>query len=155
MRILPLFFLSLIVLIGSCSEPVGFLDSLVLKTLDGEEIEINSYENKIVILNLWATWCKPCINEMPDLVNMQKQLTDDFVLVLASEEDLSRIGSFVDHYKFDLNFVRLESGLESIGVTLLPTTFIVAKDGRLIDTVVGSRKWDSDEQISELKNLVK
>ena len=140
----------LIGLISCQSEKDMFISKIKLADLKGETLDKEQFKNKIVILNLWATWCKPCIKEMPDLVEMQNQLPDDFVLVLASDESLEKIQQFIERRPIKLTFVQTQTTVESLGVYSLPTTFIIGKDGQLLETLVGARKWDSQEQIEEL-----
>ncbi|SNT18228.1 Thiol-disulfide isomerase or thioredoxin [Ekhidna lutea] len=132
-----------------------FLSKIKLTDLQGQTLDSEQFENKIVILNLWATWCKPCIKEMPDLVKMQNELSDDFVLLLASDESLEKIQQFTERRPFDLTFAQIQTSIESLGVYSLPTTFVIGKDGQLLETLVGARKWDSPEQIEQLKTYQK
>jgi thiol-disulfide isomerase/thioredoxin len=132
-----------------------FLSKLNLTNLDGESLDSEPFKDKILILNLWATWCNPCIKEMPDLVEMQNELPDDFVLLLASDEALNKIQTFTEKRAFDLKFLQVQNSIESLGVYALPTTFIIGKDGQLLETLVGARKWDSHKNIEQLKTYLK
>ena len=136
------------------AEPT-FRDKLKILTLQGESLNKDQYENKVLILNLWATWCGPCIREMPDLQEMQTELPDDFVLLLASDEEPEKVKRFIENNSFELDFVRLNNSIESLGVYSLPTTFIVGKDGELVDTLVGAREWNTPEQIENFKNYLR
>ncbi|MEP5612378.1 MAG: TlpA disulfide reductase family protein [Cyclobacteriaceae bacterium] len=131
----------------------SFKSKLKLANLQGEELQ--QAPDKILILNLWATWCAPCIREMPDLVEMQKLLPDDFVLLLASDEEPERVNRFLTNSSFDLEFIRINNSIESLGVYSLPTTFIVGKDGELLETLVGARNWNDEELIKNLKKYLK
>ncbi|MEQ8556320.1 MAG: TlpA disulfide reductase family protein [Cyclobacteriaceae bacterium] len=137
-------------LISCQPEEDTFISKIKLADLNGESFESEQFKNKIVILNLWATWCNPCIKEMPDLVKMQNDLPSDFVLILASDESLEKIQQFTGRRPFDLTFAQIQTSVETLGVYSLPTTFIIGKDGQLLETLVGARNWDSTEQIEEL-----
>ena len=145
----------LIGLISCQLEKDTFISKIKLADLKGETLDKEQFKNKIVILNLWATWCTPCIREMPDLVKMQNELPGDFVLLLASDESLEKIQQFTERRPFDLTFAQNKTSVESLGVYSLPTTFIIGKDGQLLETLVGARKWDSPEQIEQLKTYLK
>ncbi len=145
----------LIGLISCQPEKDTFISKIKLADLKGETLDKEQFKNKIVILNLWATWCTPCIREMPDLVKMQNELPDDFVLLLASDESLEKIQQFTERRPFDLTFTQIQTSVESLGVYSLPTTFIIGKDGQLLETLVGAREWDSPEQIEQLKTYLK
>ena len=143
-------------LIASCQpKKETFFSKIKLADLQGQALDSGQFENKIVILNLWATWCAPCIKEMPDLVKMKNELPDDFVLLLASDESLEKIQQFTERRPFDLTFAQIQTSVETLGVYSLPTTFIIGKDGQLLETLVGARKWDSTEQIEQLKTYLK
>ncbi|MEQ8471472.1 MAG: TlpA disulfide reductase family protein [Marinoscillum sp.] len=145
----------LIGLIACQPEKDTFISKIKLADLKGETLDKEQFKNKIVILNLWATWCTPCIREMPDLVKMQNELPGDFVLLLASDESLEKIQQFIERRPFDLAFAQIQTSIESLGVYSLPTTFIIGKDGQLLETLVGAREWDSPEQIEQLKTYLK
>jgi len=132
-----------------------FIEKLNLSTLDHEPIQMSAYKDKILILNLWATWCKPCIKEMPDMETMMTQLPEEFELLLASNEDVDRIKKFRESKQWDLNFVKLENSIESLGAYALPTTFIIGKNGELLETLVGARDWKSQETIEILTQIIK
>ncbi|MEP1033156.1 TlpA disulfide reductase family protein [Ekhidna sp.] len=139
---------------GKNEQEETFLSKIDLANLDGKSMESDQFQDKIIILNLWATWCSPCIKEMPDLMKMQNELTDDFVLLLASDEGSEKIQKFTQRRGFDLKFIQIQNSMESLGVYSLPTTFIIGKDGQLLETLVGTRKWDSPEQIEQLKTYL-
>lgn len=128
--------------------------SINLATLEGEPVNLSAFNTEIVILNIWATWCKPCIAEMPALVEMKKSLPDNMKLLLASEEPVDRQINFLEKRTYDLEFMKLNSSLSSLEVYALPTTIII-KEGKIIDRLVGARDWDTPEQIEELKAYLK
>ena len=86
---------------------------------------------------------------------MEKELPEDFVLILASDESLEKIQQFIERRSFDLSFTQIRTSVESLGVYSLPTTFIIGREGQLLETLVGARKWDSLEQIEQLKTYLK
>ena len=74
---------------------------------NGEVRSLNDFEGQTIFLNYWATWCGPCIKEMPDLMNAEKKLKDsDVSLFLVSDEDMSVISKFVDNNSYTLNFIK-------------------------------------------------
>lgn len=133
-------------------DPTRFRDALKLTDLKGDPITPDVYKDKTLILNIWATWCGPCIKEMPDLEEMQAALGDDFILLLASDEGETKIKKFVDKSDFNLQFIQIENSLESLEVYSLPTTFVVGSDGELKDKLVGARNWTQENQLEALKS---
>src|SRR5688572_8032630 len=97
-RLLAYFFSILIFLIGCTSKTKNSpekkkgaitLESIHLVSLSGKEIDLTELENKTVFINFWATWCKPCIQEMPTIENAQTMLKDkNVVFLLASNESI-------------------------------------------------------------------
>jgi len=129
--------------------------STEIKLVDLEGNDMNRKAGSILILNLWATWCKPCIEEMPALERLAKQLPDQFEVILASDEKPERIKGFVSRQSLALTFAHLPSGIDALGVYSLPTTLIIDADGEILQTIVGARPWDSPEQINQLLSLTK
>lgn len=123
------------------------LRSIKLVSLSGEDINVSELENKTIFVNFWATWCKPCIQEMPTIVNAQAQLQGkDVVFLLASNESVEQIENFKEKRKFQLRFVQVQN-LEALNIQALPATYIFNPQGKLIFSEVGYRMWDTPENI--------
>jgi len=134
----------------------NFADGVQLTDLDGNDIKLSDYKGKTIILNIWATWCKPCIKELPSMEVLQDNLDpNEFTLLFASDEEVKRINKFVDKNSYGLKFISLKSSPESLGIFSLPTTFIISQEGELLVTESGSKDWGSAESIQEIKNLSK
>jgi peroxiredoxin len=134
----------------------NFANGIQLAELDGKTIKLSDYKGKTIILNVWATWCKPCIKEFPSLEVLQNNLDpNEYALLFASDEEVKRINKFIEKNSYDLNFISLVSSPESLGIYSLPTTFIIGKDGKILLIETGSKDWGSPESIQEIKNLSK
>lgn len=139
---------------NNTSTKLAFADKIELTDLEGERVSLTDFRGKTIILNVWATWCGPCIKEMPSLESMQKQLSsDDFVLLLASAESMDKIEGFKARFPFDFNYVQLNTAQESLGIYALPTTFIINDKGELIITENGMKDWNTPESIEQVSNL--
>lgn len=124
------------------------LESIKLATLSGEKIDMEQFKDKTVFINFWATWCKPCIQEMPTIENAQLQLKDkNVVFLLASNEDTKQIERFKARRNFQLEFVQVQN-LEALNIQALPATFIFNPEGELVFSEVGYRMWDSPENLN-------
>jgi thiol-disulfide isomerase/thioredoxin len=124
------------------------LESIKLVNLSGEKIDMDQFKDKTVFINFWATWCKPCIQEMPTIQNAQSQLKDkNVVFLLASNEEINQIESFRSRRKFELEFVQVQN-LEALNIQALPATFIFNPEGELAFSEVGYRMWDSPENLN-------
>lgn len=124
------------------------LESIKLVDLSGNAIDVTELEDKTVFINFWATWCKPCIQEMPTIENAQTLFKDrNVVFLLASNETVEQIEKFKSKRKFGLQFVRVEN-LEALNIQALPATYIFNPQGELVFSEVGYRMWDTPENIN-------
>jgi thiol-disulfide isomerase/thioredoxin len=118
------------------------LSRIQLTDLDGKVVSLSEMKGKVVFLNFWATWCRPCLQEMPGIMRLRDQLSDEeVVFYFASDEDKSRIKDFIEARKFNGNFLRIENP-EEVGIQALPTTFIYDKSGNKVYSEIGYKNWD-------------
>ena len=126
----------------------------LFQDLDGKAIDLSDYLGKRVVLNYWATWCVPCIKEMPSLIRAEKLLKkENYVFLLASDESLTKIQDFISKKKFELNFIKFNGSLAQQNIQALPTTFIYNTKGEKVEDILGAVEWDSKEMIKKLKNV--
>ena len=119
--------------------------------LDGTPVRLADFKGRVVVLNFWATWCPPCIREMPSLDRLQAALEDRGLAVLAVSIDrggakvirpfaerlgLERLGLYHDS-KAAL--------FKAFGVTGLPTTFLIDRRGQIVGAYPGAAEWDGPE----------
>jgi thiol-disulfide isomerase/thioredoxin len=118
---------------------------------EGTKVTLEKFRGKIVVLNLWATWCTPCVAEMPMLDRLQQQLEGVGVVVVAlsidrggpevvreffDEHEITHLGVYVDPT------MRAQSDVSAIG---LPTTIIIDREGNDRGRIVGPAEWDDAE----------
>ena len=117
-------------------------------------LNLSEYKKGKIVINYWATWCAPCINEMPSIKRAEEILEEyDYTFLLVSDETISKISSFKKEWNFDLKFIKSTKSFESLGVYAMPTSYIFDANGQLIETIVGAIEWDSEEMINKLKKL--
>ena len=132
----------------------GTDEGIQLLDLEGNAINLEDYRGKVIFLNFWATWCKPCIAEMPSIEKLSKELGEDgFVFLAASDEKMEKIQRFAEKYPFDFQYVQLKTNVYQLGLSVLPTTYIIDSEGEIVDKIVGAREWDSSESIDMMKSL--
>jgi thiol-disulfide isomerase/thioredoxin len=105
---------------------------------------MDKYIEKTIFLNIWATWCKPCFEEIPSIVKAQNLLrNENVVFLLASAETIEEIVTFRKLHTYPFNYVQIQNS-EELGVQGLPTTLIFNKKGKLVflnqGTAYGTRK---------------
>ena len=117
----------------------------------GRERTLKDWRGRVVLLNLWATWCLPCRKEMPGLDRLQAELGSDRFEVLAISADrkgLEGSKQFLDQIKvaklalYADPTVRITSTLKAVG---MPATLLVDRDGREVGRLTGPAEWDSPE----------
>ena len=117
---------------------------------DGQPIKLESFKGKTILLNFWATWCAPCVKELPSLDRLNADLGDEsFEVVLVS---IDRGGARVyKPFMEKLGITATGSAEDSKAALMramkapgLPTTYLVAPDGNILGRLVGDAEWDSD-----------
>lgn len=131
-----------------------------LRDLNGKEHSLSQYKGKVVLLNVWATWCYPCIAELPSLESLSKKLNGDKFSVLAVSIDQispKAVKQFAEKNNISFSVLLSPDGFfQNLYLTnSIPTTFIIDKSGAIVSRVPGAREWDSPEAVEALKELVK
>ena len=127
---------------------------------DGREMILEEFEGKTVLLNIWATWCVPCREEMPALDRLQAKLGGpDFVVVPLSvdREGLPAVKAFYEEIGLEALGIYVDrSGKAQRALTVLgiPTTLLVDREGRELGRTLGPAEWDSDEIVEFLRSVV-
>lgn len=136
-------------------EPIESLDQLRLKTASGTFIDWSDYKDKVVFINFWATWCGPCIKEMPSIERLKQKLSaEEVIFLFATEEDFQKIGKFKNKHSFNLTFVQQQTNLAHLEILALPTTFIFDKAGKLVFRETSVRQWDDQENVDLIKGYL-
>jgi thiol-disulfide isomerase/thioredoxin len=118
--------------------------------LDGKPIALGDFKGKFVLLNLWATWCQPCIKEMPSLVDLQKKLGSALTVVAVSEDHGGEV--IVKLFVEKLGLGTLKVGLDPKSTAVrafeargLPSSFLIGADGKVLGKVEGAADWSSEQ----------
>jgi len=129
---------------------------LKLKDLDGKEVSLADYKGKVVFLNFWATWCDPCLVEIPWLIDMQtKYAAREFTVVgvAMDDEGKSVVAPFIAKERFDVHGQQLPMGYPILlgtdeaadkfgGILGYPTSFLISRDGRIVTKFQGLKSSD-------------
>ncbi|MBM3178569.1 MAG: TlpA family protein disulfide reductase [Bacteroidetes bacterium] len=123
------------------------LSDIELYDLTGNAVNPDDYKGKRIFLNFWATWCGPCIQEMPSIAAARQILNGKPIeFLLASDEEMERILKFTEKKNFDLPFAQVRN-MDAFNINALPTTFIFDQDGNLEYTEMGARDWSTEEAL--------
>ena len=136
----------------------GATPLLKLKDLQGKTQDIADYRGKVVLVNFWATWCAPCIKEMPSLARIADKLAgEQFALLTVNfGENAKRVQGFIDKLGIALP-VLLDSDMIASKTWVdkgLPTTYLIGADGRIRYQILGELEWDSPEVEARIRDLL-
>ncbi|MBY0431621.1 MAG: TlpA family protein disulfide reductase [Rhodospirillales bacterium] len=133
---------------------VTFLDS------SGATQSLSRYRGKVVLVNLWATWCAPCIREMPSLDQLQRQLGALGFEVLALSQDRGGIDTIRKFYeKQSLKYLKpladpKGQAAQAFGARGLPTSYLIDSRGRMVGQMEGATQWDGPEAMALIKEVI-
>jgi len=127
--------------LSSESEKPQKLDNWTFTSIDGSSIRSDQFKDKIIVLNLWATWCPPCVAEIPDLVALQNEYADSIQIIGVSVDQTSpdQLSRFVKRKNINYPIVFSSTQLmEQLGsVKHIPTTFFIDVHGNVTDRFTG------------------
>ena len=130
-----------------------------LPSLAGSEMDLASQRGKVVVLNFWATWCPPCVAEMPALERLHQALGPEglSVLTVSTDEDEAALHRFVAERSLTLPVLKDPGGRVAAAeyrTTGYPETFVLDRQGRVLQHVVGPAEWDSAERLAYFRGLL-
>lgn len=139
---------------GSLPEDLAFVDE------NGNEVAFNSLKGQVVLVNLWATWCVPCVKEMPDLDRLSVEMADKPFRVLALSQDRGGAEAVSEFFATNgiehLDVVLDPRGAiaRSMGARGLPTSFVYDAKGTLRGKLEGIAQWDAPAVIAYFEHLI-
>jgi cytochrome c biogenesis protein CcmG, thiol:disulfide interchange protein DsbE len=132
---------------------------LELTDINKNRIKLTDLKGSVVLVNFWATWCGSCVDELPSMERLFKLLSVDpgFKMVtILYKDDLQQASGFMKQngFTFPVYINPDESGIKTFGLTGVPETFILDKQGLLRHKVIGPEDWDSPRVIEALRTLI-
>ena len=139
----------------------GATPSLVLKDTKGKEHDLAAYRGKLVLVNFWATWCEPCVEEMPSLEDLQDRFKGRpfAVLTVNMGESDAKVTQFLQSTLLrddglTVLYDRFGTAGKAWKARMLPVTFMVGEDGRIRQSLLGAANWTSPEVIKQIEQLM-
>lgn len=129
---------------------------VTLSGIDGKQVPLSAFRGKLVVLNVWATWCPPCRRELPSLQRLNRSLDERrFVIVgLSLDQDKVAVREYL-HDKGVTYANYLDRGMEIaknvLAMKVYPDTFFISPDGRFLGRVVGAIEWDNQRMLRALE----
>lgn len=138
--------------------PGSLAPEFSFKNLKGEQVRLSDYRGQVVLLNVWATWCRPCVEELPSMEKLYQELKDKgfTILALSIDKNESPVKRFVE--KLGLTFPVLLDPKNRITrlyrTTGVPETFIIDRDGIIKEKIIGARNWFTRQTVEEFKQML-
>ena len=131
---------------------------LLLPNMSDQFVDLHHYKGNVVLINFWATWCPPCVHEMPSMQRLQEKMQGKPFVILAVNmaEDKTAVKEFLAtkvRVDFPVLFDYNGKALQDWGVYAFPTSFIVDKNGLIRYALFGSIDWDEDEIVNKITAL--
>ncbi len=127
----------------------------VLVNHAGEVVNLSAFQDKVILLNFWATWCPPCVAEMPALQELYNDYKEKVVFLFVSNDPLGKVTQFANNKGLDLPFYAPQSNEPSeLSYSALPTTFVINKKGSIVMRKEGAASWNSSSVRKLLDELV-
>ncbi len=127
-----------------------------LRDLDGNETDLADIPERVVFVNRWATWCAPCVVEMPSIENLVRQLAEeDIAFLVVSNEPVETVAPFVEDKGWRVPIYtaeRVPPVFQSAGI---PTTFVLDETRRVVFSHVGGALWDAPASIEYFEGLLR
>jgi len=127
--------------------------------MDGKMVNLSDFRGKVVLVNIWATWCSSCVDEMPSMEKLYQKLKgENFEILAVSIDSLGEkvVASFMKKYKLTFPALIDSAGAIRMGyrTTGVPESFIIDKDGVLVKKIIGPLDWTKSETLHLFQRLI-
>lgn len=128
----------------------------ILQTDDDLPFALNEYRGKVIFLNFWATWCPPCVAELPEIQRAYEKHGEDVAFLLVTNQDRQVVESFMEKYGYALPVHYSRTNPPGVfQSSSIPTTFIISREGRIVTRKTGAVNWDSRATDKIFQELLK
>lgn len=131
--------------------------SWALLDLDDRPVKFSDYQGKAVFLNVWATWCPPCVREMPSIAALaaDPRMKDVAFVCVSADASSGTVKRFLEGKGWPMRVLRAPGLPEVFATEGIPATFLIAPDGKIVSREEGARNWHTPEVVSLLETLAK
>ncbi len=128
-----------------------------LKNANNETVNLEQSKGKVIFINLWATWCPPCVGEMPEIESLYQKYKDNenVEFYLISNENIDKIENFrtKKSYTFPV-YQSLQNTPDAFSSKSIPTTFVISKDKKIVIRKTGASNWGGKKMIEIIEKLI-
>ena len=133
--------------------------NFTLPDLNGKMVSLADYKGRVVLLNIWATWCRPCVEEMPSMEKLHQELKDEKFTILAvsiDESGAKAVQPFMKKHKLSFSaLIDIAGTINSLYQTTgVPESFIIDKQGRILEEIIGPRDWAAPGALKYFRSLI-
>ncbi len=145
---------------GNVQESLQPAPAFTLPDINEKKVSLSDFKGKVVLLNFWATWCGPCRAEMPSLNRLYAAFKNDGFVALAVSIDPSEkpVKSFVSEKGLAFPVLmdpEKEAYFDLYAVFALPTSYLIDRNGIIVEKIMGDREWDSPDMKNRISSLLK
>ncbi len=142
---------------GNHPERLGRPAPLFTVSDGNETIDLAKLRGRVVVLNLWASWCAPCVDELPSLLDLQHRMPELAIVAVSIDQNDLAYRRFLTQHHVDLTTVRDESARINAlyGTAQIPETYVIDRQGLLRRKFVSEQQWTSPEIMHYLEQLEK
>lgn len=149
-----LFWMGIPVFIAACNPYHIGWDELQVNTLDGKPFDLSTLKGKKIFLNFWATWCGPCLQEMPSIAAIKPEMeAAGFVFLFVSDESLEKLRVFQKRAPFPFDYYQYPRSVQSLGIRSIPQTYLINSRGEVIYAHGGMADWQREEMKALLRKI--
>jgi len=127
----------------------------IIKDEQGENVPLDHFRGKVIFLNFWATWCPPCIAELPEIEKLYEKYSQEVAFLLVTADSPATVNKFMEKRKYDLPvYYYVATPPDPFKGNAIPQTYIISPDGRIVTRKVGAVNWDSKSTQKIFKQLI-
>lgn len=127
----------------------------LLQDENGEKVNFNSFKNKVVLVNFWATWCPPCIAEMPSFQKLYEHKNEAIEFLFVTTDPIEKIENFKSRHNYSFPVYQIiSSPIQEFETSSIPRTIVIDESGKIVIDKSGGADWFSESIQKELENLI-
>ena len=128
--------------------------NLIIENKNAENLNLSSSQGKVILINFWATWCPPCVAEMPDFKALYADYKNKVEFYFITQDSWSLIDKFESKRNYNLPYYRLIQPNTAFNYQQLPTTYLIDTKGNIIIEKTGIAQWNSDKFRTALNEIL-